>query len=80
MHPGLFAALRYNTMGFGRIDDGSGTGTRTPWDYGVQSWELGLGCYLTDQIIGKLVHQLYHTDDPGESWKPLVGLQLSLSF
>ena len=80
LRPGLFAALRYDTLGFKKIDDGSGSGTQVPWDYGVRSWELGLGYYITDQVIAKVVHQLYRTNDPGRAWRPLWGVQLSTSF
>ena len=80
LRPGLFAALRYDTLGFGKIDDGSGFGKRVPWDYGVRSWEIGLGYYLTDQVIGKIVQQVHKIDEPGASWEPFWAVQLSTSF
>ena len=80
LRPGLFVALRYDTLGFGKIDDGSGSGERVPWDYGVRSWEMGLGYYLTDQVIGKIVQQVHKIHEPQGSWKPFWAVQLSTSF
>jgi len=80
LRPGLFAAFRYDTLGFGKIDDGSGSGERGPWDYGVHSWEMGLGYYLTDQVIGKIVQQVHKIHEPKGSWKPFGTVQLSTSF
>ncbi len=76
LRPGLFAAFRYDTLGFGKIDDGSGSGGRVPWDYGVRSLEMGLGYYLTDQVIGKIVQQHQKIHEPGASWAPFWAVQL----
>ena len=80
LRPGLFAAFRYDTLGFGKIDDGLGAGVRVPWDYGVRSWEMGLGYYLTDQVIAKIVQQVHKIHEPGGSWEPFWAVQLSTSF
>jgi hypothetical protein len=79
LRPGLFAAVRYDRIGFGDIDDGTGTGRRVPWNYDVSLWEYGLGYYLTDRVIGKLVRQDYRSKgEPGPGH--FFSVQVSASF
>lgn len=77
--PGFFAAVRYDRIDFGEIDDGTGRGVRVSWDYDVDLWEYGLGYYLTDRIIAKLVRQDYKT--AGEPKREhFFAVQVSASF
>jgi hypothetical protein len=77
--PGLYAAVRYDRLTFGDIDDGTGRGVSVAWDYGVRTWEYGVGYYLTDRIIAKIVRQDFTTsaDLPSEHF---WAVQLSASF
>jgi hypothetical protein len=79
LRPGLFAALRYDRIDFGDIDDGKGGGARTSWDYDVRTWEYGMGYYLTDRVIAKVVRQDYRTaaEQRGEHF---WALQVAASF
>ncbi|PYQ15889.1 MAG: hypothetical protein DMF80_07495 [Acidobacteria bacterium] len=78
LRPGLFAALRYDRIDFGDID-GAGPGARTPWDYDVRTWEYGVGYYLTDRVIAKLVRQDYRTAGE-EGSEHFWAMQVSVSF
>lgn len=80
MLPGLFAAVRHDRIRFGEIDDGTGAGRRVPWDYGLRSWEWGVGYHLTDRVIAKLVRQDHDSDRPGAPPEHLWAVQLSTSF
>jgi hypothetical protein len=80
LRPGLFSAVRYSGLRFGKIDDGSDRGKKMSWDYDVDRWELGLGYYLTDGALSKLVWQLLSTDHPDRADEHLLALQLSTSF
>jgi len=77
--PGLYAAVRYDRLTFGDIDDGTGTGHAVPWDYDVRTWEYGLGYYLTDRIKAKLVRQDYTTAAPLPA-EHFWAVQVSASF
>ena len=79
LRPGLFAALRYDRVDFGDIDDGTSAGRKVPWNYDVHLWEYGVGYYLTDRIIAKLVRQDYRSagdPEPESFW----AVQVSASF
>ena len=78
--PGVYGAVRYEGLSFGKIDDGSGTGKRVGWEYRVRRWELGLGYYVTNEVIGKAVWQAYSTGAPGDHYEGFLALQLSASF
>jgi hypothetical protein len=79
LKPGLFAALRYDRIDYGDIDDGTGTGRKVPWNYDVHLWEYGIGYYLTDRIIAKIVRQDYRSS--GESASAhFWAVQVSASF
>lgn len=78
LRPGLFLAARYDRLAFGEIDDGTQTGTATPWDYGIRQWEWGVGYHLTDRVIGKLVRLDYRR--PGSSSPDFWALQVSTAF
>ncbi|PYQ09475.1 MAG: hypothetical protein DMF83_03205 [Acidobacteria bacterium] len=77
--PGLFAALRYDRIDYGDIDDGTGTGRKVPWNYDVHLWEYGIGYYLTDRIIGKIVRQDYRSSGEPAS-EHFWAVQVSASF
>jgi hypothetical protein len=79
LRPGLYAAFRYDRIDFGEIDDGTGTGQTASWDYDVQLWEYGVGYYLTDRIIAKLVRQDYKTSSEPKS-EHFWAVQVSASF
>jgi hypothetical protein len=79
LRPGLFAAARYDRIDYGDIDDGTGTGRKLTWNYDVNLWEYGVGYYLTDRVIAKLVRQDYHS--AGESGhQTFWAVQVSGSF
>jgi hypothetical protein len=79
-YPGLYGAIRYDRLTFGEIDDGTGTGGRKAWDYGIRVWEVGAGYHLTDGVIGKAVWQRYKSDRPGGSDEHFGAMQLVVSF
>jgi hypothetical protein len=78
LRPGLYAALRHSRLGFGKIPDGNGA--KLAWDYDVQRWEAGLGHYLTEGAIAKLVWQGLDTRAPLSSPQHLMALQVIASF
>lgn len=80
LSPGLFVAARWDDLDFGKIDDGTGTGTRVPWDHAIDALEVGVGYYFTDLIVGKLIRKEYRTADPGRSPEDFWAAQLSASF
>lgn len=77
--PGLFAAVRYDRIDFGDIDDGTGTGRKVPWDHDVYLWEYGLGYYLTDRVIAKLLRQDHKTTSEPHR-EHFWAVQVSASF
>ena len=79
LRPGLFAAVRYDRIDFGDIDDATGSGRRVPWNYDVHLWEYGAGYYVTDRVIAKLVRQDYRSTvepEPEHFW----AVQVSATF
>ena len=54
LRPGLFAAGRYDYLGF---SDLQGTRVTEPWDAPVRRVEVGGGYYLRRNVIGKLTYQ-----------------------
>ena len=78
--PGAWIAARYGRIDFGRIDDGTGSGRRSPWDAPVRRLEAGLGYYLTDRVITKLVWQQTERQAPARLHDGFLALQLSASF
>jgi len=77
--PGFFAAVRYDRIDFGEIHDGTGTGRKVPWNYDVYLWEYGLGYYLTDRVIAKLLRQDYKTTSEPHK-EHFWAVQVSASF
>jgi len=77
--PGFFAAVRYDRIDFSEIDDGTGTGRKVPWNYDVYLWEYGLGYYLTDRVIAKLLRQDYKTTSEPHK-EHFWAVQVSASF
>lgn len=80
VRPGLYAAARFDWLDFGAIEDGTGTRTRLSWDYAIHLWELGIGYYFTDRVIGKLVRQDQRSERPGSESSSFWAVQLSASF
>jgi hypothetical protein len=77
--PGLYCALRYGRIDYDKIDDG--TGTRVPWNFGVQRVETGLGYYLDRNTRLKAVVQLNFRDRPAaERSDHRLGVQLASTF
>lgn len=77
---GLYGAVRYDRVAFGKIDDGTGAGTMVAWDDDLRLWEWGLGYYLTDGVIGKVIRQDYRYTRPGASNESFWAIQVSASF
>lgn len=81
--PGLYAAVRYSKITFGKIDDGTVAHVATTWDDNVETWESGIGYKLTEGVIGKFVNQT-HRKKPNTGGKSKYenfwATQLSMAF
>ncbi len=78
--PGLYGAVRYDRLTFGEIHDE--TGGKVPWDEPIQRWEWGIGYYLHDGVIAKVLRQdirVEHLNAP-DSVNHFWATQLSVSF
>ena len=78
MSPGLFLASRVEGIKFGNISDGAG-GTAA-WDDDVGRVEGGVGYYLTDRTIGKLIVQYVDKKGSRGFREAFPAAQLSLTF
>ena len=80
--PGLFAAGRWSTLRFGRIDDGSGSGHRVRWDRSADRLDLSVGYWITDGVLAKGGIQLndLHAASAYDESDHLVGLSLTVGF
>ena len=78
VNPGTFVAARVESFRFGSIADGDGG--EVAWDDDVDRIEGGIGYYLTDRTIGKLIIQ--YVDKKGSSGfrEAFPAAQLSVSF
>lgn len=77
---GLFVAARYGEVSFGNIDDGTGTGSRTPWDADVQRLEVGLGYHFNHRFMTKAAWQENRRSAPVSLDEGFGGLQLIVTF
>lgn len=81
--PGLYAAVRYSKITFGKIDDGTVAHVARHWDDDVETWESGIGYKLTEGVIGKFVNQT-HSRKPNTGGKAKYeyfwATQLSMAF
>ena len=74
--PGLYGAVRYDRITFGKIGDGSGQAV--PWDDDIWRVEAGLGYYFWDGVLGKVIVQDIHK---ARTTRTTFGaVQLSLTF
>jgi len=78
MSPGLFLASRVEGIKFGNISEGAG-GTAA-WDDDVGRVEGGVGYYLTDRTIGKLIVQYVDKRGSRGFREAFPAAQLSLTF
>lgn len=79
--PGLYAAVRYSKITFGKIDDGTGSNKSQTWDDDVETWESGIGYRITEGVIGKFVNQAHRRKSLlGAKYENFWATQLSLAF
>lgn len=76
--PGTYIAGRVEGMRFGEIDDGAGG--RATWDDDVDRVEAGVGHYLTDRTIAKVLVQYVDKKGPRGFSEAFPAAQLSISF
>jgi hypothetical protein len=78
--PGLFAAVSYGEILFGKVTREGGGEAR--WDYSIRRVEAGGGYLVTPQVIVRASvqdNELYGFDDDGVEG-PLFALQLEAGF
>ena len=80
LSPGLQAAARYSGLRFGDIDDGTGSGRRVGWDRDADRFEVGLGYWLTDGVLGRLVGQLNDLNHTSGGDDHVAAAKLTVQF
>lgn len=75
--PGWYAALRWDEMRFGKVQSG---GTEVTWDQDIRRSEVGVGYYVTRELLIKAIGQL---TDSGHGWRHqdlLPAVQVSFTY
>lgn len=77
---GLYAAVRYEQMNFGKIEDETAPGSSYTWDYNLRRIEAALGYYLERRVLLKLDTQLNRVADTSLLDDDLYALQLAITL
>ena len=77
---GVYAAVRWEQMNFGKIEDETNPGSRHTWDYNVRRAEAAIGYYLDRNVLLKLDTQINRFPGQSSLNDDIYALQLSLSL